>query len=200
MSMYDISTVPRKYAEAHIARLYEGQDPDGQVTDWLWSESLNLVLVADHGRGRTYTACAVLHQFRIENPTRVIGYAPCRQLVTPDGGLLPGGTLDQATRADLLAIDDLGDVILDRGQHSIIAPKRPHDPLYSVLDYRTCEELPSVITTTLPVSRDSVYGRAHPEWPTLQDMYGKLADRVLSGASVVYLTGLDLREPAYGAK
>ncbi|MEV5140338.1 ATP-binding protein [Streptomyces syringium] len=148
-----------------------------------------LVLTGTIGTGKTHQAYGALRAIAASGPARY-------ELITttaPDmyGRLRPGGSdkgmeheLRRLAAVPLLLLDDLGTEKLSEWTE---------EATYRLLNERYNQCLPIIVTTNLPV-RAPLDDRGQPIGPDLAARLGeRLASRLSQAATVVTLTGPDLR-------
>ncbi|GLX06783.1 hypothetical protein [Microbispora sp. NBRC 16548] len=180
-------SAPERYASATLDSLRPEQDPGGVVTGWPATDVPVLVLVGRTHVGKTYAGCALINGYAPADPESDWGarYFRCLDLVNPDGSVRDAGDLSTARTAGLLFLDGLGTLLLDAGLRSPITPDLPSPVLYELIDARLGERKPTVVATNLAVG-DAV---PYPGVPTFEQVYGKIADRLLYRATVAHLIG-----------
>lgn len=180
-------STPERYASATLDSLRPEQDPGGVVTGWPATDVPVLVLVGGTHVGKTYAGCALINGYTKKDPQHDMGahYFRCLDLVNPDGSVHDASDLDLARMSDLLFLDGLGTLLLDSGLRSPITPDLPSPVLYELIDGRLGERKPTVVATNLAVG-DAV---PYPGVPTFEQVYGKIADRLLYRATVAHLIG-----------
>ncbi len=145
----------------------------------------NLLTLGPVGVGKTRAAVAACRRSHFSHG-KAVEFVPVTEMLTTlrqemNGG--PGGNLARWMRVDLLILDDLG-------------AERPTEwtaeQLYSLVNRRWLEELPTIATTNLPPTRKSA-GDGY-EGHTLEEVLGdRMFSRLVGGAALVRLSGPDRR-------
>ncbi len=172
-------TTPRKFRDADLSDFGdENADMLERLSEWSCDpRGRNLLIGGPVGVGKSRAAVAACR------PHRSVEFWPVVELLD---ALRPGGppdALDRVMQVDVLILDDLG-------------AERPTDwtaeRLYALVNRRWLEELPTVGTTNLPLTRKSA-GPGY-EGPTLDEVLGdRMFSRLIGGAVLVRLSGPDRR-------
>jgi DNA replication protein DnaC len=147
-----------------------------------------LVLIGDHGCGKTHLAAAIANQRVVQGQPALFVVVPdlldhLRATFAPTSSVSTDQRFDEVRRAPLLVLDDLG-------SHSSTPWAR--EKLYQLLNHRYNARLPTVITTSL----------------TLEEIDPLLRARILDPRRVTivailvpsYLDRLSMRNAASGSK
>lgn len=168
------------YRHAALDRLEPQQDPRGHVSEWLGGDARNLVLHGPSRHGKTWAAMAVGNTAVARGDWAIFWPVPDLNaaLRPTDPGHDPQA-LEEATRCDLLVLDDLG--------------KQADTPwtleqLWRLLDARARHDRRTVVTFNLE-TEGKPYG-------ALRDRHGEpIARRVGENARVVAIAGRPLDGP-----
>jgi len=133
---------PDRFRDAHLGHCdIHGPDVTRPVRDWVVGGSTgSLTLLGAVGTGKTYLALAVARAF-ITDGRRAVMFLPMVEALSsmrPDGGLSPV----ELSSIDLLVLDDVG---TER------VTEWAAEQMYAVLNRRWLSELPTVITSNLPL-------------------------------------------------
>jgi len=123
-------------------------DPWGQA--WYW-----LVLIGSNGRGKTHLAAAVVNALLergepsyFENVPELLDYL--RAGYSVQAGEDFERRLTRVKEAPVLVLDDLG---AEAGQSAPFEVSWAQDKVYQILDHRLMEQLPTIVTTNLPLNK-----------------------------------------------
>jgi DNA replication protein DnaC len=123
-------------------------DPWGQ--DWYW-----LVLIGSNGRGKTHLAAAAINALLargepsyFENVPELLDYL--RAGYSVQSGEDFERRLAHVKDAPVLVLDDLG---AEAGQNAAFEVSWAQDKLYQILDHRLVGQLPTIVTTNLPLDK-----------------------------------------------
>lgn len=180
--------IPKKFLAAELADFRaESEETRAELNGWAVSGApagRNLLVLGPVGVGKSRAAVAACR--RSHHQGRVVDFLPVpeafivlRQEI--NGG--PAGNLTRWMGVDVLILDDLG-------------AERPTDwtaeQLYALVNRRWLEELPTVGTTNLPLTRKSA--SMGYVGPTLDEVLGdRMFSRLVGGAALVRLSGPDRR-------
>lgn len=176
--------IPKKFLTAELSD-FRHEDPKVRETlnDWAVNPAgRNLLTLGSVGTGKSRAAVAACRRSHFHHD-QTVEFWPVVELLDR---LRPGGppdALEQAMRADMLILDDIG-------------AERPTDwtaeRLYALVNRRWLEERPTIGTTNLPLTRRSA-GLGY-EGPVLDEVIGdRMFSRLVGGASLVLLSGPDRR-------
>lgn len=176
--------IPKKFLNAELAHFREeSEEARATLNGWAVDpKGRNLILTGSVGTGKSYASVAACRRSHFTHQ-RTVEFWPVVELLDQ---LRPGGSegaLERVMRVDVLILDDLG-------------AERPTDwtaeRLYALVNRRWLEELPTVGTTNLPLTRKSA-GLGY-EGPTLDEVLGdRMFSRLVGGAALVRLSGPDRR-------
>lgn len=123
-------------------------DPWGQ--GWYW-----LVLIGSNGRGKTHLAAAVINSLlargepaRFENVAGLLDHLRAGYAAHADEDF--ERRLAKIKNAPVLVLDDLG---AEAGQNAPFEVSWAQDKVYQLLDHRLVEQLPTIVTTNLPLNK-----------------------------------------------
>lgn len=176
--------IPKKFLDAELSD-FRNEEPKVRevLNDWaIRPAGRNLLALGTVGVGKSRAAVAACRRSHFTHG-QAVDFWPVVELLDQ---LRPGGPPDALERlmaVDLLILDDLG-------------AERPTDwtaeRLYALVNRRWLEELPTVGTTNLPLTRKSA-GMTY-EGPTLDEVLGdRMFSRLIGGASLLLLSGPDRR-------
>jgi DNA replication protein DnaC len=115
---------------------------------WYW-----LVLIGANGRGKTHLAAAVVNAVLARGEPAHLNVAELLDYLR--AGYSAQGDEDFERRlarlkdALVLVLDDLG---AEAGHHALFEVSWAQDKVYQILDHRLVEQLPTIVTTNLPLN------------------------------------------------
>lgn len=176
--------IPKKFLTAKVADFrQETEETRSALNDWaVRPAGRNLVIGGPVGAGKSHCAVAACRRSHFTNDQDV-HFWPVVELLDD---LRPGGTegtLSRLMAVDILILDDLG-------------AERPTDwtseRLYALVNRRWLEDLPTVGTTNLPLTRKGTPDGY--DGPTLDEVLGdRMFSRLIGGATKIRISGPDRR-------